>query len=99
AARWGGASPGILAPTKARPRAPPDITAGAELPCQLTAQNSGSGGAVLERGGIVVKLDELRERAPNVLQQCRHSCCAVRSEVARDAARHHGVHHQAMPKA
>src|SRR5262249_27036519 len=35
----------------------PDITAGAELPCQLAAQNSCGGGAVLQRSGIVIELD------------------------------------------
>ena len=34
---------------------------GAELPRQLAAQNAGGGGAVLQRGSVVVEIDELRK--------------------------------------
>ncbi len=77
----------------------PDIPAGPELPRQLAAQNPGAGGAVLQRGGIVVKLDELREQPANFVQRRRDLPRAVCSEITRDAARHDDIHHQPMPKA
>src|SRR5262249_57500287 len=63
-----------------------NITAGAELPCQLAAQNSCGGGAVLQRSSIVIELDEFREQSPDFIQQRRRLGDAVRMEITRDAA-------------
>ena len=39
----------------------PDITGRAELPCEFRANGPGRNGAVLQRGGVVVKLDQARK--------------------------------------
>jgi hypothetical protein len=70
-----------------------DIAAGAELPRQLAAQNAGSVGAVLQRGGIVVKVDELwNSRRP---RQQRRPPGNWRRDHAQ-TARNHTIHHQPM---
>src|SRR4029077_16966256 len=47
----------------------PDGAARAKLPCHVRAQDPSRGGAVLQRGRVVVELDQFRERLPDVLQQ------------------------------
>src|SRR5262245_25927310 len=47
----------------------PHIAAGAELACEFRAQNAGGGGAVLQRSGVVVEVDELRENLPDLIQE------------------------------
>src|SRR5579864_9122088 len=51
----------IAARIKRTARSTADIAACAELACKIGAQNSGSDGAVLERGRVVVERDEGRE--------------------------------------
>src|SRR5437763_10550989 len=63
----------------------PDIPAGPELPRQLAAQDPSAGGAVLQRRGIVIKLDELRKDSADFIQQRRDLPRAVCSEISRDA--------------
>src|SRR5581483_1294173 len=73
-----------------------DITGRRELARQLSAYNAGRYGTVLQRGGVVVKLDELRETVSNLLHQLGNALAPLRVEIAGDAARHDAVHHQAM---
>ena len=46
-----------------------DIAARAELPGEVGADDPGQGGAVLQRGGVVVELDEAREALPQLRQR------------------------------
>src|SRR6266508_6706849 len=54
---------GRLARIESTAAGTPDITAGAELPCQVAAKNSSGGRAVLRGGVVVVELEERREKA------------------------------------
>ena len=60
-----------------------DIAAGAELLRQRGLQDAGGDGAILQRGGVVVDLDQLREAAPDVVEQPAQ---AVDAASARSAA-------------
>ena len=76
-----------------------DITAGAELAHVVRLHDAGGHGAVLQRGGVVVELDQAREHAADFREQGVHLRRAVRRDVARDAARHDRVHHQPVTEA
>ena len=47
----------------------PDITPGAELARQCGGKNARRRGAILERSGIVIELDQLRKDPPNAIEQ------------------------------
>ena len=54
---------------EAAARGPADISPSTERPRQLRAEITGRHRAVLQRGGVVVDLDELREAVPRRLDQ------------------------------
>ena len=74
----------------------PDIAARAELACQLGAQDSSADGAVLQRGGFVVKFDEARKALVNFVQALADAGCAGSIKIDGDAARYDAIHHQPM---
>ena len=66
---------------------------------QLRLQDPRGDGALPQRGGAVVELDQLGEAAADGAHQDWHGLRAGLGEVDRDAARHHPVHDQAMAEA
>ena len=77
-----------------------DIAAGAELPRELGLEDAGADGAVLQRGGVVVELDQRGKAPPDLRRSARAAARdAVGVEIGRDAARHDAVHHQAVAEA
>ena len=50
-------------------RGAPDITAGAELAHEIGLHDAGGHGAILQRGGVVVELDQAREHAADFREQ------------------------------
>ncbi len=73
--------------------------ASAKLPRELGGPDPGGGGAVLQRGCVVVQFDQFGERPPDVLQQGGDVPYAIGSDVTGDAAGQHGIHHQPMAEA
>ena len=88
-----------LAGVEGAPRGAADEAAGAVLAGQLPRQDAGGDGAVLQRGGAVVELDQLGEAAADGADERRQPLRARLRQVGGDAARHHAVHHQAMAEA
>ena len=88
-----------LAGIERAPRGAADEAAGAVLARQLRAQDAGADGAVLQRGGIVVELDQLGEAAADVGEEAADAALAGPVEVGRNAAGDDLVHHQAVAEA
>ena len=59
-------------------------------------EHAGSDRPVLQRGGVVVELDELREGLSDLARQRANRLGALGREIDRDAAGNDGVHHQPM---
>ena len=70
-----------------------DIAARAELARQLGGHDSRGDGAVLQRGGVVVKLDETREALADFVQGLPDSGCTGSINIDHNATRHHAIHH------
>ncbi len=49
----------------------------------MSAENTGGDGAVLQRGGVVVQLDQLREAPPDIAHQGAQGGNAVPVEIGR----------------
>ena len=77
-------------------RGAPDIAAGAELARMLALDDSCGDGAILQRSGVVVKIDQARKHLSHFRKQRVHLCDPVRRDVARDPARHDRIHHQTV---
>ena len=71
-----------------------DVTAGAELAHQRGGHHTGVDGAILQRSGVVVELDEAGKAPPDFRKRFLHGCTAIGGDVADDAARDDSVHHQ-----
>src|SRR5262249_5418391 len=76
-----------------------DKAAGAELLRPFWTDDAGADGAVLQRGSVVVELDQLRQPAADLLQRIPDLRSPIGFEIGRDAARHDAVRHQAMTEA
>ena len=74
----------------------PDETGRRELRCERGLHHSRAGRAVLERGGIVVELDQLGKLAAQAPAERADRLLAVVSQVRRDSARDDPVHHEAV---
>ena len=80
------------------PRGPSDRPAGSELPRKVCRQDARANGALLQRCGVVVKIDEAREDPPDLGQKRAERRPGLVDEVGSNAARHDPVHHQPMPE-
>ena len=76
-----------------------DVTAAAELVHQFGGHHPGLDGAILQRSGVVVELDEAGKAPPDFRKRVFYVYAAIGSDVAGDAARDDPVHHQPMAKA
>ena len=63
---------------------------------QVGAQDARRSGAVLQRRGIVVKLDQARKPLADLPQQFADAGHAVAIEIGSDTAGHDPIHHQPM---
>ncbi len=76
-----------------------DIAAGAVLTHQRRLHKPGAHGPILERCGVVVELHELRKHFSDFSDQRAQLRLSLRRDVARKAAGHDAIHHQAMAEA
>ena len=74
----------------------PDIAAGAELTCQRGGHNSGPDRAILQRGGVVVKLNEAGKAPVDFVQNLPDGGCAGSIKIGRHASGNNAIHHQPM---
>ena len=89
----------LLAGVEGAARGAADVAAGAVLAGQLPRQDAGGDGAVLQRGGAVVELDQLGEAAADGADEGRQPLRTRLGKVDSGAARHYAVHHQAVAEA
>jgi hypothetical protein len=89
----------LLACIERAPRGAADEAAGAVLARQLRLENAGGHGAVLQRGGAVIELDQLGKAAAHGSDQGAQAAHAGVRQIADNAAGHHPVHHQAVAEA
>ncbi len=76
-----------------------DETAAAILAREIGAQNSRADGAVLQRCGEIIDVDEMREALADLAEQRFDYCLPLGGEIMGHAARHNSIHHQPMAEA
>ena len=77
-------------------RSTADVTAGAECTCKFGGKDSRRGGSVLQRGRIVVKLEEPRRAQLYVGEDIAYLLCTGVRYIARKSAWDDGIHHEAV---
>ena len=81
------------------PGCAPDVAAGGKLLRELGRQDAGADGAVLQRRGVFVELDQLRKALAHFCDQCEQQACAFVREIAPNSARDDAVHHETVAEA
>src|SRR5579863_10268587 len=72
------------------------IAACAVLTHQRRLRETGTDGPILERGGVVVELDQLWKHSSDFSDQRAQLRWSLRRDVARKATGNNAIHHQAM---
>ncbi len=65
---------------------------------QLGRENAGRGSAVLERGRVVIKLDQLGKGPFNLIQQRKNGRIKSTGDIMGNPARDDAIHHQPVPE-
>src|SRR5215207_1846975 len=86
-------------PIEIAPRSAAYIAAAAVLPGKLGLKYASGDGAVLQRGGIVIELDQGREGRVDVTDELAQDLRAPRIEIGSDTARDDAIAHEPVAEA